>query len=190
MFTLATTVRVTRRALVTNLWIQWKQKLTLTFHFADEETQAQREGVTAPVTLPGAQTPTVGSAQPPSPGFGVGVSCKVLASLSFELTCFALLRYEFSKYFAKVCSAFTSLCKVFLAMESQVQKDRQRRLDRLCLGQWRGGTAFLTPKWDLQAEKGYFMLSYNFDKSYNKNTEITSRSYLFHRLDLIERKLS
>lgn len=23
---------------------------------------------------------------------------------------------------------------------------------------------FLTPKWDLQAEKGYFLLSYNYDK--------------------------
>ena len=102
VFTLATMVRVTTRAPVTNLWTQWKQKLTLAFHFTDEETQAQREGVTAPATSPGAQTPTVGSARPPSPGFGVGVSCKVLASLSFELTCFALLRYEFSKCFAKV----------------------------------------------------------------------------------------
>ena len=181
-------VRVTRRALVTNQWAQWKQKLTLTFHFADEETQAQREVVTAPVISPGAQTPTVGSARPPSPGFGVGVPCKVLASLSFELTCFALLRYEFSKCFANVCSAFTSLCKVFLEMESHMQKGRQR-IDRLCLDQWSGGTAFLTPKWDLSAEKGYCMLSYNFDKCCNKNTEITSKLYLFHWLDLIKRKL-
>lgn len=72
---------------VTNLWTQWKQKLTLAFHFADEETQAQRGVRTAPTASPGAQTPAVGSARPPSPGFGLESLARYLpVSLLTELT--------------------------------------------------------------------------------------------------------
>lgn len=42
---------------------------------------------------------------------------------------------------------------------------------------------FLTPERDSWSEKGYFLLFWDFYRSCNKNTKITSKSYLFYGLE-------
>lgn len=164
--------------------------------FADEETRAQREGVTAPVTSRGAPTPTVGSARPSSIRFGVGVPCKVLASLPLGPAYSALVKCGFAKCFTNIYNVFVSLfslqveilrsfqyfpcqdfpCSRILSAIGQGMKTRQT-LPGLAMER---DPFSLTPKGALEAEKEYCLLSYNFDQSCNTNKEITSRSYLFH----------